>query len=386
MRIQGILLLCLTLTASVFAQDKRLPPVAERLAAQNALFDERYESDLREFPERATDLGDYRYNDKLADHSLAAIRRRDEANERFLARLQSISTAGFPDQDQLSHELLVRGLEQRIADFELKEYEMPINQFIGIHTELADLPNSVPLDSIKHYQDYVARLHQIPRVLGQTTEVLRQGMKDKLMPPRFLLEKVPVQCEGIINANPYLEPTKKYPGIISTDDQNGLTKQITEAINDEVIPAYRAFAAFVRTEYAPQGRMTLSVMSLPDGEKRYQNDIYEQITTHMAADEIHELGLREMNRIEAEMLTIAKIPPEHSTGPMSTKFVETVRKPRRSATAQSFPKEQQLEHLPLPADIAHHHCAYVFLPPPPLTREFARQMAQPVTKILTRRS
>jgi uncharacterized protein (DUF885 family) len=305
-RIQQILLLPLVLTVSVLAQDKRLPPLADRLAAQNALFDEQYESHLREFPETATDFGDYRYNDKLADQSLAAILRREEADKNFLSRLQAISIAGFPDQDQLSHELLVRGLEQNIADFQLKEYEMPINQFNGIHLELADLPNSVPLDSVKHYEDYVARLHQIPRVLSQTAEVLRQGMKDKLMPVRLLLEKVPQQCQGIIDANPFVAPTQQYPASISPEDQKRLTQQINDATNNEVVPAFRKFADFVRTEYAPHGRTALAVTSLPDGEKRYQNDLYGQTTTRMTADEIHKLGLREVDRIEGEMLLIAK--------------------------------------------------------------------------------
>jgi len=85
-----------------------------------------------------------------------------------------------------------------------------------------------------------------------------------------------------------------------------LTQQITDTITSEVIPAYRALAEFIRTEYAPQGRTTLSVKSLPDGEKRYQNDIYQRTTTHMTPDEIHQLGLREMDRIQAEMLVIAK--------------------------------------------------------------------------------
>ena len=80
---------------------------------------------------------------------------------------------------------------------------MPINQQNGVHTGLADLPLSVPFDSVKHYEDYIARLHQIPRVLSQTTEVLRAGMKDKLMPVRFLTEKLPAQCEGIIEADPF---------------------------------------------------------------------------------------------------------------------------------------------------------------------------------------
>jgi uncharacterized protein (DUF885 family) len=291
--------------ASLRAQ-KPADSVESRVAAQNAIFEEQYESDLRNFPERATAFGDYRYNDKLGDESLAAIAERQKTNEAFLARLEAVPTAGFPDQDQLSHDVMARVLQQRIADFKLKEYEMPVNQMNGIHTSLADLPLSVPLDSVKHYEDYVARLQQIPRVLNQTTEVMRAGMQDKLMPVRFLLEKIPVQCEGIIEADPFLLPTKKYPADISADEQKRLTQEITDEINKDVIPAYRTFAAFVRTEYAPQGRTTLAVTSLPDGEKRYQNDIYGRTTTHLAPEEIHQLGLREITRIEGEMTAIAK--------------------------------------------------------------------------------
>jgi len=183
---------------------------------------------------------------------------------------------------------------------------MPVNQMNGIHTSLADLPLSVPFDSVKHYEDYIARLHQMPRVLNQTTEVLRAGMKDNLMPVRFLMEKLPAQCQGILEANPFLTPTKKYPAEISPEDQKRLTQEITAAIEKDVFPAYKAFAAFVATEYAPHGRTALAVISLPDGEKRYQNDIYGRTTTHMSADEIHKLGLREIERIQAEMTAIAK--------------------------------------------------------------------------------
>jgi uncharacterized protein (DUF885 family) len=291
-------------TAPAFAQSVK--PLADRLAAQNAVFDEQYESDLKNSPERATSFGDYRYNDQLGQYSLAAIAQRDKLNEAFLARLQAISTTGFTDQDQLSHDLMVRVLEQRIADYNLKEFEMPVNQMNGIHTGLADLPLSVPLDTVKHYDDYISRLHQIPRVLEQTTEVMQQGMKDKLMPVKFLLEKLPVQCQGIIDADPFLRPTTKYPTDFSADDQKRLTQQITDAVNEEVIPAYKKFAAFVQTQYAPAGRTNLAVTSLPDGPKRYENNIYGRTTTHLTADEIHQLGLREITRIEADMLVIAK--------------------------------------------------------------------------------
>jgi uncharacterized protein (DUF885 family) len=296
-------LFLLVAASSLFAQN--LKPVAERLAAQNALFEDQYETDLRNFPERATAYGDYRYNDKLAERSLDAIARFHKIDVDFLTRLEAIPTSGFSDQDQLSHDLLVRVLQLRIADFDLKEYEMPINQQNGIHTSLADLPLSVPFDSVKHYENYIARLHQIPRVLTQTTEVLRAGMKDKLMPVRFLIEKLPVQCQGIIDADPFLLPTKKFPKDISPEDQKRLTQQITDAINTDVIPAYKTFAAFLTNEYAPLGRTTLSVESLPDGVKRYKNDIYARTTTHMTPDEIHQLGLREIDRIQAEMTAIA---------------------------------------------------------------------------------
>jgi uncharacterized protein (DUF885 family) len=280
--------------------------LASRVAAQNAIFEEKYESDLRNFPENATAYGDYRYNDKLEDYSLAAIAERHKTDDAFLARLEEVSTAGFPDQDQLSHDVMMRVLQQRDADFALKEYEMPINQMNGVHTSLADLPLSVPLDSVKHYEDYAARLRQIPGALSQTSEVLRAGMRDKLMPVRFLLEKIPAQCDGIIEADPFLQPLKKYPADISADEQKRLSQEITEAVQSDVIPAYRGFAAFVRTEYAPQGRTSLAVTSLPDGERRYQNDIYGRTTTRMTAAEIHQLGLREIERIEGEMTAIAK--------------------------------------------------------------------------------
>src|SRR5579864_6576399 len=106
MRLHLSLIFLLAAAISMFAQNPK--PVAERLAAQNALFDEQYESDLRNSPERATSFGDYRYNDKLSDHSLSAIAERHKTDLEFLKRLQAIPTTGFSDQDQLSHDLMAR--------------------------------------------------------------------------------------------------------------------------------------------------------------------------------------------------------------------------------------------------------------------------------------
>ncbi len=199
-------LLCaflLALASPIFAD---VAPVADRVAQQNKLFDEFYETELKNSPERATSLGDYRYNSQLGQYSLAEIARQHGETEEFLQRLQAIPTEGMGDTDLLSHNLLQRQFERENINYSLKNYEMPVNQQNGVHTRLADLPLSVPLDSVEHYQDYISRLRQIPRVFDQVTEVLQQGMKDGLMPPKLVLEKLSGQCDGIIAANPFLGP------------------------------------------------------------------------------------------------------------------------------------------------------------------------------------
>jgi uncharacterized protein (DUF885 family) len=281
--------------------------VAARVAVQNALFAEAYESDLKAHPERATSYGDYRFNDRLDEYSLAAIKDQHGRDQDFLVRLQAISTTGFAAQDALSHEVLVRTLEQRIRNYDFKEFEMPVSQMDGPHVHLADLPLAVPFDTLKQYEDYIARLHQIPRVFTQTEEVLRAGMADNLMPVRFLLEKVPEQCEGVITADPFLLPTKRFPASIAPAEQQRLSQQIKDTVVNEVLPAYTAFGTFIAREYAPHGRTTLAVTSLPDGEHRYRNDINSRTTiSNLTPAQIHQIGLREMQRIQAEMQIIAR--------------------------------------------------------------------------------
>ena len=300
-------LIALLVACSFTAAAKDSDTVDSRIAAQNALFEEQFQADLKAHPERATAIGDYRYNDQLEDYSPAAYQRQDAADHAFLSRLNAIATAGFPEQDKLSHEVMERSLTQRITNYKFKEYEMPVNHMDGPQVRFTDMPLAVPLDSVKHYEDYIARLHQIPRAFAQSEETLRAGMKDKLMPVRFLLEKVQAQCEGIISSNPFLLPTKKFPDGISAADRLRLTKAITDTVNSEVIPAYRRFAAFIATEYAPSGRTTLSVASLPGGKERYLNDIRSRTTiSTLTPEQIHAIGLSEIDRIEAEMLVIAR--------------------------------------------------------------------------------
>ena len=295
--------LVLALASPAFGQ---MASVADRVAQQNALFEEFYQTGLKNNPERATSYGDYRYNALLGQYSLAEIARQHAEADDLLKRLQAIPTDGMSDKDLLSHEILEKQLQRYDVNYALKNYEMPINQQNGVHTQLADLPNAMPFDSVAHYEDYISRLHQIPRVLEQTTEVMRQGVKDELMPPKLVVEKLPGQCDGIIAANPFLEPTKKFPAEFSEEVKKRLTAETMKAINDDVVPAYKKFAEFLRTEYAPQGRTNLSIESLADGKRRYAEAVKTMTTVDTPPAEIHEIGLKEVARITAEMTKLAQ--------------------------------------------------------------------------------
>ncbi len=293
--------LVLGLACSAFGQT-----VADRVAKQNALFEEYYQAGLKNFPERATSYGDYRYNSQLGQVSLAEIARQHAEADDFLARLKAIPTDGMSDNDLLSHRILEKQLEREDVNYALKNYEMPVNQQNGVHTRLADLPNAMPFDSVPHYQDYISRLHQIPRVLEQTTEVMRQGQKDHLMPPKLVLEKLPGQCDGIIAANPFLEPTKKFPAEFSEQDKKRLTDEVTKAVNDDVFPAYKKFAEFLRSDYDPKGRTELTIESLADGKRRYAEAVKTMTTVNVPPADVHEIGLKEVARITAEMTKLAQ--------------------------------------------------------------------------------
>src|SRR5215469_4726763 len=284
-------------------------PVASRLGAQNALFDESWQATLKMNPMLATSVGDYRYNDQLGDYSLAGPAKRHDRDLADLARIKAIDPVGFPEQDLVSHDLFLRQLQQRVDDYDLKEFEMPLSSSGGgggIHANLADMPLSMPFDTVKHYEDYISRLHQVPRAFQQTEEVLRAGLNDHLVPVRFIAEKIPGQAEGVITANPFVLPLKKFPASFSDADKKRLTDEITATVNNEVFPAYRQFAEFIRVNYIPYCRTTLSVNSLGGGKRRYQAALRRYTTTDLTAEQIHNIGLKEVERITGEMTALAK--------------------------------------------------------------------------------
>ena len=281
-----------------------------RRAELNRLLNDQWEYTLRTEPELATQVGDDRYNAILSDFSDKAIADDIEHTRQALARFEAIDITGFPDQERLNQVLMVRSLREELEAARFKDWEMPATQFGGIHLEYASLAFNSPFRTVKDYDNYLSRLHQIRRVLEQATGQMRDGLRDHLMPPKYLLEKVSEQAQQIavvpLDKSTFTEPLRKFPDSISEAERKRLRSSIESAVKEEVEPAYAQFARFVREEYAPHGRLDPGVWALPDGEARYRLAVRHQTTTDFTAEKIHDLGVKSVAQIEEEMLKIAK--------------------------------------------------------------------------------
>ncbi len=296
--------------APTAAQRSKNGALDSRRKQLDALIKEQWEYVLRTSPEFASILGDKRYNDRLSDFSQRQIEADMRANRAFLKRFNATDTAGFPEQEALNKELMVRNLREQIESERFKPWEMPVSQFGGVHLDLPQLVALLSFTSVKDYEDYIARLKQVPRLLDQNIVQMRKGMAEKLMPPKILLEQVVTQANNIATQKPedtpFALPVAKFPAAVPPADQKRLHDAVIAAVRDSVLPAYVNFTRFVREDYAPHGRTQIGVWSLPIGTERYAFRVRSSTTTRMSPEEIHQLGLSEVARIEAQQLEIAK--------------------------------------------------------------------------------
>jgi uncharacterized protein (DUF885 family) len=282
----------------------------QRRAELNRLLADEWEYTLRTQPELATQVGDNRYNDRLSDFSDKAIADDIAHTRESLARFEAIDVRGFPEQEKFNQALMVRSLREGLDSVRFKDWEMPATQFGGIHLGYASLGSDSPFRNRKDYEDYLSRLHQLPRVLDEAMGHMRDGLRDHLMPPKYLLEKVSDQAQGIaddtLDKSPFTEPLRKFPDSISEAERKPLREQIEAAVKNEVAPEYAKFAKFVREDYAPHGRLDPGAWALPEGDARYAFAVRHQTTTETSAAEIHEMGVKSVAEIETQMLGIAK--------------------------------------------------------------------------------
>jgi uncharacterized protein (DUF885 family) len=284
-------------------------PEANRKALAQ-IFEDYWQDVLEHAPEFASTLGDKRYNDQISDYSVKAVNEGLEREGKFLMRLAAIDPAGLTEQEKTSRDLLLRQFAEDQEGSDFKEWEMPLNQMGGIHTQWPQLAAQLSFTTVKDYDDWIARLHKIPTAFDQVTANMAIGMEDKRVPPKYLLERALAQVKELATekpeASPLALPLKHFPAEVKAAEQERIKAEMLDAIAKEVLPAYLRFARFLEVSYVPAGRAEPGIAALPDGAKYYAFRIRQSTTTELTADRIHQIGLDEVKRDEAEMLTIAQ--------------------------------------------------------------------------------
>jgi uncharacterized protein (DUF885 family) len=309
----------LLLLPALHAQKLQLTPqtqsqapvsLEDRRKALNDLFHEYWEDRLKHEPEFASIIGDKRYNDQTSDYSVQAVNDELAREQKFLLKLAAIDATGFTDQEKISQDLLIRRFELDQESAEFKDWEMPVNQMGGIYSDYPQLAAELSFATVKDYDDWIARLHALPTAFTQVTANMSIGMEDGRVPPKYLLEKTLDQVKELANQkpedSPLALPLKNFPAAISATDQQRIKTDMLDVIAKEDLPAYLRFARFLEVSYVPAGRQKPGIDSLPDGKKYYQFLIKQTTTTNLTADQIHQIGIDEVKKDEAEMLAIAQ--------------------------------------------------------------------------------
>jgi uncharacterized protein (DUF885 family) len=283
--------------------------VADASATLNTLFDEFFERGLELDPLRATAIGDYRYNDRLANSIGSAYRAANRSlDEEFLARLLEIDREPLSRQDQLSYDMFKLDREISIEGDRFPGHLQPINQFYsmtGIFVQLGSGTSLHPFKTVKHYDDWLARIDDFVVYVDQAINNMQQGMRQGVVQPRVLMAKVVPQLEsqivGRAEDSSFYAPIDNMPDEFGDDDRGRLAVAFKDAIESKIIPAYKRLNNFVGDEYLGAARETVGLFDLPDGRDWYAYNVKQITTTDLTPDEIHRIGLDEVERIHSEM-------------------------------------------------------------------------------------
>jgi len=292
------------LAATAFTAMPAQAQSQDQAKALHALFDAEWERSMVESPENASVNGDNRFNDRWSDNSLEAIAKRQGEDRAALDKLHAIDRSKLSPADQLNYDTFEWLAQRAVERQKFKEYMQPVNHQGGVQT--ADgLAEYLPFASTKDYQDWLKRMDAIPTVVDQTIVLMREGEKTGNTPPKVLMQRVPAQVAAQIvddpTKSPFYRPFLKFRDSVPTADRPALQAEAQRIIREKIVPAYRTFASFVDKEYLPKSRDTIAATALPDGKAYYDFLARYYTTTNLTAKQIHEIGLKEVARLRAEM-------------------------------------------------------------------------------------
>lgn len=274
------------------------------------LFDDHYEYRLQTDPLFATDQGVHRFNDKLPDTSLDALEERYNQNKKFLERLESISYQRLSREDQINYDIFKLQLENEIRNYELNGYLLPLNGWWDYHATFADLPNRVPLNNRKDYEDYLKRLEAFPSYNKGFIERMEKGIEENWVRPKVVFDNYVESVEAHITEDPsesvLFEPFKNFPVSVEPEERELLISRAEEVIRNNVVPEYERLRDFLTESYIPNGAESIGITDLEGGSEYYEFLIHRYTTLNLTPEEVHQEGLREVKRIRDEMMKIVE--------------------------------------------------------------------------------
>ncbi len=278
----------------------------------HALFDEHFQRDLEMNPLRATFIGDYRYNDRMANSNSPEYRAAAEAmDEEFLQRLLEIDREQLSYQDQLSYDIFRIGREESLESNLYPFHLQPINQFYSItnfFVQLGSGASAHPFKTVKDYDDFLSRADDFSVIIDQLIINMKEGMREGVVQPRILMEKLQPQIDAHIVENVedsnFYTPVKNMPEDFSPEDRERLTAAYEDKITNTIIPAYQRISNFVGDDYLGAARETVGLYAQPNGVSWYEFMVRLRTTTDMTPEQIHQIGLDEVARIHGEMHSV----------------------------------------------------------------------------------
>lgn len=286
----------------------RSAPDPDAAAALRALFDEHYAWEMREFPELAMSRGDYAHADRLSDNSLAAIERRLGDVQSFHQRVLAIDVAALAPDERLNRDLFELKLKNEIEGHAFRTYLMPVGARWGPQQEFPQMHVRARFKDALDYENYLKRMELVPGDVDDTIAKLRLGLAEKRTPPKVTMKLVPDQFAKLAagGLDAMAEPFEHLPPSVSAARRDELKRRFDAVSLPAVHAALAKLGDYVTNEYIPACRESIAAKDYPDGDAFYAFQLRTMTTTPLTAQQIHEIGLREVARIRAEMMEVIR--------------------------------------------------------------------------------
>ncbi|MCI0448667.1 MAG: DUF885 domain-containing protein [Chlorobi bacterium] len=281
-----------------------MPKTADSNDELMQLFKRYDEYNLRTYPEGATYEGDHRYDDMLSDNSEDAVKRDYDSTRAFLKDLLALDYGSLTEDNKLNYNLFKSSIEQSLEGEKFNWHYMPMGQQWGLHIGFPQIVHYQPVSTNEEYQKYFKRLRGFGKKVDNEIANMKKGMNEGYMSPVFIMEQTLPQMEKVMNVETeksVFYSTLSKENKLSPEEKEKVSKELKEIIETVINPGYKKLHKFVKNEYLPNCRKEAGIWSLPNGQERYRFAVKNYTTLDLTADEVHNIGLKEVERIQKEM-------------------------------------------------------------------------------------